>query len=151
VLLALLAVGLIAPTFSGGTWFTWLEQQRVYVIGALGVLAALVAVLPRGNRWKVAATVALALLLLRVYPSDEGRVTTVRSFFGVHKIVVTPGGHYHVLMHGTTIHGAERMLNDDGTKVTGRPEPIPITTRMAVSVRPSPRSARARLRRSASR
>jgi hypothetical protein len=124
VLLALLAVGLIAPTLSGGAWFTWLEQQRVYVIGALGGLAAIVALLPRGNRWKVAGTVALALLLLRAYPSDEGRVTTVRSFFGVHKIVVTPGGHYHVLMHGTTIHGAERMLNDDGTPVTGRPVPI---------------------------
>jgi hypothetical protein len=48
----------------------------------------------------------------------------VRSFFGVHKIVVTPGGYFHVLMHGTTIHGAERFLNNDGTPVTGRPEPI---------------------------
>ena len=27
-------------------------------------------------------------------------------------------------MHGTTIHGAERFLNNDGTPVTGRPEPI---------------------------
>jgi hypothetical protein len=48
----------------------------------------------------------------------------VRSFFGVHKIVVTPRGQYHVLMHGTTIHGAQKYLNDDGTPVTGRPEPI---------------------------
>jgi len=47
-----------------------------------------------------------------------------RSFFGVHKIVVTPNGQYHVLMHGTTIHGAEKFKNDDGTPVTGRPEPI---------------------------
>ena len=45
-------------------------------------------------------------------------------FFGVHKIVVTPNNQYHVLMHGTTIHGAEKYLNDDGTPVTGRPEPI---------------------------
>jgi hypothetical protein len=42
----------------------------------------------------------------------------------VHKIVVTPNGQYHVLMHGTTIHGAEKFKNDDGTPVTGRPEPI---------------------------
>ena len=49
--------------------------------------------------------------MIRVYPADEGRVTTVRSFFGVHKIVVTPGGYFHVLMHGTTIHGAERFRN----------------------------------------
>jgi hypothetical protein len=48
----------------------------------------------------------------------------VRSFFGVHKIVVTPNGQYHVLMHGTTIHGAQKYLNDDGSPVTGRPEPI---------------------------
>jgi hypothetical protein len=66
----------------------------------------------------------LALVLIRVYPADDGRVETVRSFFGVHKIVVTPHGQFHVLMHGTTIHGAERVQNDDGTPVTGRPEPI---------------------------
>jgi hypothetical protein len=29
-----------------------------------------------------------------------------------------------VLMHGTTIHGAQKYLEDDGTPVTGRPEPI---------------------------
>src|SRR5947208_14461555 len=76
------------------------------------------------NRWKVAAVVTLALVLLRAYPSDDGRVETVRSFFGVHKIVVTPSGQYHVLMHGTTIHGAEKFQNDAGTPVTGRPEAI---------------------------
>src|SRR5260370_1085967 len=27
-------------------------------------------------------------------------------------------------MHGTTIHGAQKFQNDDGTPVTGRPEPI---------------------------
>ena len=42
----------------------------------------------------------------------------------MHKIVVTPNGQYHVLMHGTTIHGAEKFQIDDGTPVTGRPEPI---------------------------
>ena len=76
------------------------------------------------DRWKLAAIATLALVLIRVYPADDGRVETVRSFFGVHKIVVTPHGQYHVLMHGTTIHGAEKFQNDDGTPVPGRPEPI---------------------------
>jgi hypothetical protein len=75
-------------------------------------------------RFKLAALAALALLLVRIYPSDDGRVETVRSFFGVHKIVTTQSGQYHVLMHGTTIHGAEKFQNDDGTPVQGRPEPI---------------------------
>jgi hypothetical protein len=39
-------------------------------------------------------------------------------------MVTTPNGQYHVLMHGTTIHGAQKFQNDDGTPVTGRPEPI---------------------------
>jgi hypothetical protein len=123
-LVAALAVALIAPSYSTGKTFTWLDDHRVWVIGAVGVLSALLALGLNANRWKIFATVVVALVLLRAYPSDDGRVETVRSFFGVHKIVVTPNGQYHVLMHGTTIHGAEKFKNDDGTPAIGRPEPI---------------------------
>lgn len=122
--LAVLAVALIAPSYSGGKVFTWLDGHRVWVIGAIGVLSALLTLGLNASRWKIFAAVAVALVLIRAYPSDDGRVETVRSFFGVHKIVVTPNGQYHVLMHGTTIHGAEKFQNDDGTPVTGRPELI---------------------------
>ncbi|MBN8962178.1 MAG: fused MFS/spermidine synthase [Rhizobiales bacterium] len=124
LVLAILAIVWLVPAFLPGRVFDAVKEQRLASAEVCAALAVILAIVARASSAKVAATVALALLLLRVYPSDEGRVTTVRSFFGVHKIVVTPGGHYHVLMHGTTIHGAERMLNDDGTKVTGRPEPI---------------------------
>jgi hypothetical protein len=118
-------VALIAPTWSTtGKVFIWLDTNRVWVIGAVGVLSALLALALNADRWKIFATVVVALVLLRAYPADEGRVETVRSFFGVHKIVVTPNGQYHVLMHGTTIHGAEKFKNDDGTPVKGQPEPI---------------------------
>ena len=122
--LGLLAVVLIAPTYSEGKTMNWLDEHRVWVVGAVGVLSALLALGLNANRWKIFATVAVALVLIRAYPSDDGRVETVRSFFGVHKIVVTPHGQYHVLMHGTTIHGAQKFQNDDGTPITGRPEPI---------------------------
>ncbi|OKO74964.1 fused MFS/spermidine synthase [Bradyrhizobium sp. NAS96.2] len=122
--LAVLAVALIAPSYSAGDIFSWFADHRVWVIGAVGVLSALLALALNANRWKIFATVVVALVVLRAYPSDDGRVETVRSFFGVHKIVVTPNGQYHVLMHGTTIHGAEKFKNDDGTPVTGKPEPI---------------------------
>jgi hypothetical protein len=122
--LAIIAVALIAPSYTTGKIFTWMDDQRVYVVGAVAVAAMILAVLLKVNRFKLAAVVILALVLIRVYPSDDGRVETVRSFFGVHKIVVTPHGQYHVLMHGTTIHGAEKVLNDDGTPIAGRPEPI---------------------------
>jgi hypothetical protein len=120
--LAVLAVALIAPSWSGGK--TMLGETRVWAIGAVGVLSAVLALALNANRWKIFATVVVALVLIRAYPADNGRVETVRSFFGVHKIVVTPGGQYHVLMHGTTIHGAQRFQNNDGTPITGRPEPI---------------------------
>ena len=73
------------------------------------MLAALAALGLNADRWKIFATVVVALALIRIYPADDGRVVTVRSFFGVHKIVVTPHGQYHVLMHGTTIHGAREI------------------------------------------
>ncbi|MBA7474175.1 Polyamine aminopropyltransferase [subsurface metagenome] len=123
-LLAAIAVALILPAYNAGHLFDQLEDWRVWMIGGVGVMAAVLALALNGTRWKVFATVAVALVLLRAYPTDAGRVETVRSFFGVHKIVVTPHGQYHVLMHGTTIHGAEKFKNDDGTPVTGRPEPI---------------------------
>jgi hypothetical protein len=122
--LAVLAVALIAPAWSEGKIPAWLQEHRVWTAGAVGALAAALALFLKASRLKIFATVVVALVLIRVYPSDDGRVETVRSFFGVHKIVVTPHGQYHVLMHGTTIHGAQKFLNDDGTPVTGRPEPI---------------------------
>jgi len=123
-LLVVVAVALVAPSFSTGKLFSWLDGQRVYVISAVAIAAMIFAILLRADRWKLAALAMLALALIRAYPADDGRVETVRSFFGVHKIVVTPHGQYHVLMHGTTIHGAQKFQNDDGTPVTGRPEPI---------------------------
>jgi hypothetical protein len=49
-------------------------------------------------------------------------IETVRSFFGVHKVVETADGRARLLYHGTTIHGAQRLRNDDGTSVSGAPE-----------------------------
>jgi hypothetical protein len=50
-------------------------------------------------------------------------IVQVRSFFGVHRVVEDPTGQVRLLMHGTTAHGAERVRNEDGTPVRGRPEP----------------------------
>jgi hypothetical protein len=123
-LLLAVAVALIAPSFTPGAVLSWLQDQRVYVVGAVAAFGMLLALLLRADRWKLAALATLALVLIRVYPADDGRVETVRSFFGVHKILVTPHGQYHVLMHGTTIHGAEKFQNNDGTPIPDRPEPI---------------------------
>ncbi len=124
-LFAAIALALIVPSWSGsGKVFTWLDDHRVYAISAIAIAGMILTILLKADRAKLAGIAILALVLIRLYPADAGRVETVRSFFGVHKIVVTPDGQYHVLMHGTTIHGAEKFQNNDGTPVTGRPEAI---------------------------
>ena len=124
VLAAIAALALIGLSFREGAATALFEVNRIWLVTAVAVVMMVLAVLWKVGRWQIAALVALGLILIRVYPSDDGRVETVRSFFGVHKIVVTANGQYHVLMHGTTIHGAEKFLENDGTPVKGRPEPI---------------------------
>jgi uncharacterized membrane protein len=122
--LTLLAVMLIAPSYLSGEAAQYLDHFRMPIIIAVAIAAMIAAIILKVGRWKFAATIGLALLLIRILPGDRGHVETVRSFFGVHKIVATTDGRYHLLMHGTTVHGAEKVLNDDGTPVTGRPEAI---------------------------
>jgi len=48
----------------------------------------------------------------------------VRNFFGVLKVQESADGRFRVLWHDTTAHGAERIRDQDGNPVTGRPEPL---------------------------
>lgn len=69
----------------------------------------------------LAAAGALALLVLNL-PQDGSNRAAYRSFFGVHKVVDVVDGRFRVLMHGTTMHGATRMREEDGSPATGRPD-----------------------------
>ena len=90
-----------------GIVFGWIPQGNV----ASAVLVATVAValgsiLVKSRPLRAAFVIAIALAMVRLYPADEARTQTVRSFFGVHKIYDTPDETYRVLMNGTTVHGA---------------------------------------------
>ncbi len=122
VVIALAAV--IVPYLHGGEWLTFMREQMLSIAAGIATLTVLLVVLLRADRYSIAALVAIALLMVRLYPNEDGKVETVRSFFGVHKIVTNADGAYRVLMHGTTIHGAQKLLNPDGTAVHGRPEMI---------------------------
>lgn len=65
------------------------------------------------------ATMAAAVLLL---PADGTNSHAVRSFFGVHRIV--DDGAFRLLKHGTTVHGAQRLVDDSGQRID---RPVPAT------------------------
>jgi hypothetical protein len=68
-----------------------------------------------------AAAVAVALFIDHTYVDIAG-TTSVRSFFGVHKVADSEDGQFRILSHGTTLHGAERIRDASGNPVTGRPD-----------------------------
>ena len=73
---------------------------------------------------RVFGLVVLAFVFTGTWTPGLNRVEASRSFFGVHQVIDTADGHYRVLMHGTTIHGAERLRDASGALVSGRPEPL---------------------------
>jgi hypothetical protein len=116
-----IALAVLVP----GIVFGWIPQGNF----ATAILVAIVAIafasaLLMRRPYAAAFAVAIAVAMVRLYPGDEARTQTVRSFFGVHKIYDTPEETYRVLMNGTTVHGAQRLTGDDGKPITGRPEPL---------------------------
>jgi hypothetical protein len=71
-----------------------------------------------------AALVALTFVVANLYGTDGARRASVRSFFGVHKIVESEDGMHRILMHGTTEHGAQQVRDENGRALTSRPEPL---------------------------
>lgn len=67
------------------------------------------------------AVAALAAILLQTLVVQDGEVH--RSFFGVHRIQTSDDGRFRLLWHGTTLHGAMRVRDDDGAPTLGLPEP----------------------------
>jgi hypothetical protein len=116
-----LGLALLVP----GLVFGWLPREDVAnaVVIAI-VVVALASLLLMRHPFRAAFAIAIAVAMIRLYPSDEARTQSVRSFFGVHKIYDTPDGGYRVLMNGTTIHGAQRLTDKKGKPLTGRPEPL---------------------------
>jgi hypothetical protein len=78
----------------------------------------------RRDPLRLAALAVVAFVVTSMWQPGQSVIETTRSFFGVHRVVQNEGGTHRLLFHGTTLHGAERVREADGTPVTGRPEPL---------------------------
>ena len=116
---AVVAIFLLAPGFGGAP----LGDDDTFLTAAVLALAGISIVFLRDPP-KSAFAVAIALSAIRIYPIGEYHIVTLRSFFGVHKIYETDDGQYRILKHGSTIHGAQMIADENGEPVNGRPQPI---------------------------
>lgn len=114
IAVAVIAVGVCAVSFG-------LVSQQPFAI-LTGAFAAAMMLVWRATQPMLALALVTALVVSVVPGSGDGR-ESIRSFFGVHKIVLLENGRFRALMHGTTVHGAIALKNPDGTPKTGRPEP----------------------------
>jgi hypothetical protein len=96
------------------------EKAFNWTIGAMLVIAGLVSREPL----PFAAVIAVVFIIGQAYRPDSDVRETMRSFFGVHKITETADGQFRVFLHGTTIHGAERLRDEHGDPITGKPPQI---------------------------
>src|SRR5262249_11692444 len=63
-------------------------------------------------------TAALLIFCALVWlPSAVRRGEAQRSYFGVYRVQTSPDGEFHTLVHGTTLHGAQRIRDGEGTPV----------------------------------
>jgi len=95
------------------------RQLDIAVLG----LAALSIPLMR-DTIKSMGVVVLALVIMHMGQSNEGRTESMRSFFGVNHIYETADKRFRVLEHGSTVHGAQQLIADDGKIARGQPSPL---------------------------
>ena len=145
---ALLVAALMCrPGALQGPWrVAWLDVKPVVAIGFAVAMSSLVTSVVIGDTYasefvllgcavvgmvlssrsaRRCVLLGMALCVLVIF---GGRIGTDpgesrRSFFGVHRIAESKDGRFRVLFHGTTIHGAMRIREEDGRPSAGSPEP----------------------------
>jgi hypothetical protein len=116
------AIAVVAIVAAPGLAERYVTDEKAFnwTIGAMLVVAGLVSREPL----PFAAVMAVVFIIGTAYRPDNDVRETMRSFFGVHKITETSDGQFRVFLHGTTIHGAERLRDDHGEPYPDRPPMI---------------------------
>jgi spermidine synthase len=89
----------------------------------VGVMSAVIIGLYAHQLRRVVLIVA-ALIALETSAADILNTSYARSFFGVSKVFLQEQGQFRTLAHGTTVHGAIRIKNPDGSEYTGPITPL---------------------------
>lgn len=74
------------------------------------------------RRWPLIVAPAVLVVAIALWSGGRSVIDRERSFFGVLTVSTSPDGRHTILIHGTTIHGAQHIA--DGAADAGRPEPL---------------------------
>jgi SAM-dependent methyltransferase len=116
LLVVLLQPGSWLSTYLGNTRFGARFGITPLVVTVLA--AALLANVRFAPRQLLAAgLMCLALVTLPSAVRQADSQITQRSFFGVYRVADSPDTGFRTLVHGTTLHGAQRIYDDDGKEI----------------------------------
>jgi hypothetical protein len=107
------------PTLVGSlrlpAWIARVGTTPLVVIALAAILLANVRYAPR--QLVAAGLMCLALVMLPSGVRQADSQITQRSFFGVYRVADSPETGYRTLVHGTTLHGAQRVFDEEGKEV----------------------------------
>lgn len=96
-----------------GTAIGFISQSRIYLILLISVVCGGLLLI---RKWPEhdPALVLVMIVAAALAPADHQLIYAERSFFGNHKVMLTEDGAYRFLLHGTTVHGAQRLIDSAG-------------------------------------
>lgn len=107
------------------------SEQQAYTFGvslvAIGLLSIVLAAKDAKLQALLIGSIALVVVVL---PSTLNRGNPLRSFFGVLRVIDSDSGKVRRFLHGTTNHGAQRLVDAAGRKIE---RPLPATYYHAAS------------------
>lgn len=100
-----------------------------HALGAALIAGLIAAALYAVRTWRefpvaVCLVLIIAPALIQIHPGLRKMLFVERSFFGTHRVTLNETGDVRLLIHGTTLHGSERIVGLDGTRVAA---PVPAT------------------------
>jgi hypothetical protein len=104
-------------------WGPWAAERAGVGFGEWGmtpVVALIFAIVLLALFRHPARQLACALLMFAtvvMLPSSVKRGEAQRSYFGVYRVMPSSNGEFNILMHGTTLHGAQRVKDSEGALV----------------------------------
>lgn len=101
------------------------SDKYATVMGICTITAGSVFLIVYSQYAKLQALIIGALAcVVMLLPSNLNRGEPSRSFFGVIRVLESPGGEARRFLHGTTSHGAQRLKDVNGNPIT---RPVPAT------------------------